>query len=92
MNINIRDKYVITTDGRNFVVSEIKIIKEGEKCREEYTADKTYHGRIDHALMCVFRRGLLKSDATTLKEILKEIKDFREELQELFELNLDAKV
>ncbi len=86
MNIKI-GKYVLKTEKnkKDFILSEIKIKKEGNNIGEEYESDTTYHPTIEGALNNVFKRRLLESDADTLGKLFVEIQAYRNELNYLFE-------
>lgn len=83
MNIRIGN-YRLTAGTNDFVISEVKINQTEKNKGQEYDADSQYFPTIDSALNSVLRRRLLKSDATTLGDLLTEFKSYRMELQGLF--------
>jgi hypothetical protein len=85
MNIRIRNKWLLSSTANNFEVSDIMTQKTGKHKGEEILINTQYPSSIDSALNNVFKRCLLISDATTLAELLNEVRGFRIKLKELFE-------
>ena len=81
-------KYNLSSGPNDFVISETKKVEKSdnpENIGVEVETNHTYHPTIASAINNVFKRGLLKSQATTLTDLLNEVKEQRRELQELFE-------
>jgi hypothetical protein len=85
MDIRIGN-YRLTSGPKDFTITEVKVNadKESKNIGKEYDTDASYHPTLESALNNVLKRGLLKSDATTLWELLKELQSSRTELKELF--------
>jgi len=88
MFIKIRDKWLLESGKRDFIVSEIKVPTEGKNKGVEIYIDSSYFRDIRHALKNVLTREILKSEATTLTGLLIEIQTLRNEFKELFDLNV----
>lgn len=96
MQIEINDKYRIKSDDRNVVV-ERKHITDPTKApnwkqRESEGADPTpktvwrevsYHATVPQAIQSLGEQTVRDSDATTLRELLDEIREFNGKIHEL---------
>ena len=74
MRIEI-DKYLLTTGPKDFMISMPtgKFDKDGK----DITNQQSYHGTLEDALSNVLKRKILRSDATSISELKKEIRKFR---------------
>lgn len=96
LNITVNSQYKITSDERNVIVNR-KIIVDPTKApnwakRQAEGADPTpreewrevsYHSTLDKALAAIIDQEVLDSDATTLAEIISEIREFQREIKAL---------
>lgn len=80
MNIQINDRFRIVSDGsHNFIVQENKLIKsskDGVEDRYEWR-DVGYHGKALTAFTTLIDHMALRSEATSLDELIQEIQTFR---------------
>ena len=83
MNIKI-GKYKLSSDENQYIVTEIKISKDGKKAGNEYEANDTYHPTLVSALNNLIQRRLKKSDATTLIELKNDLESIKNELYGTF--------
>ena len=88
MKIRINDEYEISSSTRDFIVSTISHEGWDDQPGKEHLVHSTFHVSFKQAVECVFKRRLLKSDATTLTQILNEIRELKNELHEVFSLGL----
>lgn len=96
LNITVNSQYKITSDERNVIVNR-KYIVDPTKApnwvkRQAEGADPTpreewrevsYHPTLDKALSYIVDQEILDSDATTLSELIDEIKGFQREIKVL---------
>ena len=71
MNIRI-DKYAITNDSRQYMVSEVKVSTGEKTAGEEVLLNTTFHSNIPSALEALLERKVKESDAKTLGEFKKD--------------------
>ncbi len=81
MNIKIGD-YRLRSDSRNYIVSSAE--KKRDKKGNEFYEKCTYHPSIENAISNILQRRLKKSEATSIGGLLKEIKNIRGELKDIF--------
>lgn len=93
LNIEISGKYRITSDSMQIIVQRKHIVdptksplfnpdKHSSEIREEWR-DWKYCGKVSQAIELIARQNVFESDATTLAELLAEIKAFRREINDL---------
>lgn len=83
MNIRVGN-YKITSDKSQYVVSEIKEHTDGKNIGLEYETAFKFYPHISYAINSLVERQLKDSDATTLAELRKDLKQIRTELYALF--------
>ncbi|MCY7751576.1 hypothetical protein MOB18_21180 [Bacillus inaquosorum] len=98
INIPVSPNYTLTSDDRNIIVKEryfsdpTKAPNWAKRLAENPDADPTpqekwrevaYHSTVERALMDVMNRRLRNSDAQSLAEIARLIREFRDELAAL---------
>ena len=71
MNIRI-DKYAITNDSRQYMVSEVKVSTGEKTAGEEVLLNTTFHSSLPSALDALLKRKIKESDAKTLGELKKD--------------------
>jgi hypothetical protein len=74
-------KFIITSDDRQYVLSEEKISKSGKSEGNTYTDDIGYYCKLVDVLNALLELKLRRSDATTLGEFKNDYMSFREELK-----------
>lgn len=93
LNIEISGQYLITSDGMQIVIKRKHTVdptkspafdasKHSAEIREEWENWK-YCGKVSQAIELIARQNVLESDATSLAELLNEIKAFRCEINDL---------
>lgn len=98
INIPISPDYKLTSDANNIIVNEryfsdpTKAPNWPKRLAEDPNADPTpkekwrevsYHSTVERALMDVMNRRLRDSDATSLAELARLIRELREEIAAL---------
>lgn len=87
MNIRIGD-FSITSDDRNIVLNEIKIREKSEKeelIGTEYTVPIAYCSSVEHAMEYLLKYKLRKSDATTLAQLMDEVRGIKRMIRDALE-------
>ncbi|PGX99899.1 hypothetical protein COE15_14580 [Bacillus cereus] len=76
MNIQIGDKYKITSDAYNVVINQKyqKEIKEGEEPKFDYKA-VGFYPNLEKACVGLLDKDLKDSEATSIKDLMLEIKN-----------------
>jgi len=93
MNIEISGKYRLTSDSMQIIVQRKHTVdptkspafnpeKHSAEIREEWREWK-YCGKVSQAIELIAQQNVFDSDATTLVELLNEIKAFRREISDL---------
>ncbi|BAK15837.1 hypothetical protein SSIL_1414 [Solibacillus silvestris StLB046] len=87
LNIQVTDDYKLTSDGMQIIVQKRHIIdptkspkfKEGQST-EKYEDFRTwkYCGKVEQAIELIIQQKIFESDAANLKELKREITDFKE--------------
>ena len=75
MYIELKQGYVLTSDERSVILNKTFVPKSGENAGETNLKPVAYYSSIESALQGVLDRYTKMSDATTLKELLEEIKE-----------------
>lgn len=83
------DDHVITADTNGWCLSEEVKRQSGAKAGEPYLTNHKYCPTLPSAINLMLELRLRKSDATTLKEIREEIRDFRAQLTERFTIRVE---
>lgn len=76
MNIQIGDKYKLTSDAYNVVINQKyqKETKEGEEPKYDYKAIGFYPS-VEKACVAMLDKDLRDSEATSIKDLMLEIKN-----------------
>lgn len=91
LNIEIADKYRITSDEMQIVIQRKHTVnptlspafdatKHSSALREEWRNWK-YCGKVSQAIELIARQNVLESDATTLEQLRSEIASFKREIR-----------
>jgi len=87
MNIRIKLKerqFIITSDDRQFVLSEEKIAEKGKNPGNVYVVDFGYYAKLENLLEAMILLELSQSEEiTTLEELVQELRSIKTELTEL---------
>lgn len=79
MNIQVSEKYRITSDPHNVVVEQLQIPKKEDS--EPYWRQVSYHMSFEQAIKWLFDHQIRLSDASDLRDIGECISRVKEELQ-----------
>lgn len=95
LDIKVTEDYKLTSDGMQIIVQKRKIIDPSlapkhiqtqsqvqTETREEWKNWK-FCGKIEQALDLIAKQHILESEAKTLNELAKEIRDFQNTLKSL---------
>jgi len=74
-------KFIITSDDRQYVLSEEKVSKSGKTAGQTYTNDIGYYCKLVDVLNALLELKLRRSDTTTLESFKNDYMSFREELR-----------
>ncbi len=78
-------KYVITSDPHNIIVNIEKVKQEGDNAGQKYLSPISYHRTLPDAIESMTQKNIRDSDATTLKQLYKELKELRALLEKSLE-------
>lgn len=87
MKIKIDDKYSITSDSRQYLLQETKVVTEGEKKGEEYEVTAGYFGTIAGALKGYKELQIRTSNIGTISELMDLIKELDKKIETLLKGN-----
>ena len=68
-------KYVISSDSLCFTLNEEKKVKEGKNKGDEYLHPIGYYSTVESCMEGLLQYKIKKSDATSIKELVDEIKE-----------------
>ena len=77
MNIKIDEEYSIQSDERNVILVRSKEVQRGKNAGEIYEENLGYYGTVQGLLNDYLRIKTNMSDATSIKELLKEVKEIK---------------
>jgi hypothetical protein len=88
MEIPVGAKYIITSDDYNIVVKKKRILTN-QKTNEKYEdwSNARYFMTIEQACKYILKDRVRASDATTLKEILQEVKETKHLIEESLDVS-----
>ena len=84
MFIKLDEKYVITSDEMNVILAVdygMKEDKDGKECRN--TSAQGFYASVEDAINGYLRRRVNASQATSIRELIEEIRDLRKYVHEL---------
>jgi len=77
----------LKADAEGWTLYRLRIREKGQRKGEPYEEALSYHGpNLSQPLMAVLFRRLREADARSLQELGEIIRDFRSELDDLFEV------
>lgn len=85
MNIKIDNNYSLRSDLRNVILVENKIIQEGENKGKPTETTIGYYGTVEGALNGYLKVKTNLSNATSIKELLDEIKSVKTIISEVLQ-------
>lgn len=94
MDIRLRigkKPFVIYTDSSNFILAEVCIKGEGSKPEnvgKEWFRDIAFSGTLKSMFEIVLKKKLLASDAHSIDELQRDLKQYKDEIQGVYDGNL----
>lgn len=73
LNIEVGTKYVITGTIHDLVLSEKRIVKDGDKAGQEYLSRLGYYSKFEHLVKELCHREILASEAQSLQALHQHI-------------------
>jgi hypothetical protein len=86
LNIKIDKNYSLKSDPRNVILVENKTVQDGNNKGTEYESTIGYYGNIEQALNGYLNVKINTSEATSIKELLDEIKGVKEIIKGMLEV------
>lgn len=83
MNIKIDKEYSIQSDERNIILVRTKEVKKGKNIGGDYNENVSYSATIQAALNDYLRVKTNLSEATTIQELLNEVKEIRKTINKV---------
>ncbi len=84
MRIEISN-YVITSESRNIILNKAMTVQEGERAGEEYLSPIGFYSTVEQAMKAVGNHKIKQSEATSIKELMKEVREIRKLIEEVLE-------
>ncbi|MBS4029943.1 MAG: DUF5405 family protein [Clostridiales bacterium] len=84
MKIQI-ENFVITSDPMNITLSETKTTTDGKNPGTEYMVPIGYYGSVEQALDALVRQKIRASSATSVHELLEEVRGIREMIRRVMQ-------
>lgn len=84
LNVELDGNYKITSDSMNYILQERKIVLEGDSKGKEYFTNIGYYNSLNSLLKSYSELSIRNSDAKTIKEILKIVKETKTKIDKLF--------
>jgi len=87
MNIKI-GKYTITSDERQFIVTEVKLARKGINKGKDVEINQTFHTSLQSTMENILKRKVLGSKVTSIKELITLIEEQKVQMEKIFKLTL----
>lgn len=87
MNIKIDENYSLKSDPRNVILVENKIVQEGKDKGSVRETPISYHATVQCALKDYLRIKTNLSEATTIQELLQDIKKIEKNIEKVLKGN-----
>lgn len=81
MNIRIDNDYSLQSDERNIILVRNREVERGENKGGTYEQNISYHATLQSALKDYLRVKTNLSDATSIQELLKEVKKIKKTIE-----------
>lgn len=87
MNIILDDDFVLVSDGMQFILQLRRTVdnEESKNYGNEYVTGVGYYSDLESALKGYVRKKTYKSEATTIDELLQEIRKLNDYIHEIIE-------
>lgn len=72
MNIQLNDKWWLTSTDRCFVLNKMHVIKSGERAGETTLSPVAYYSSLETLFQRLFELSLYTSDATTIEQLAED--------------------
>ena len=72
--------YIITSDSKNVMLNKKSVIKAGENAGQETQTTVGYYTDLTHCLQGLVDQAVRESSATSVKELLTEIRALKQEI------------
>jgi bacterioferritin (cytochrome b1) len=82
MNLQLDEKYFLETDENNFILKELKV---NQKTKEKYKEAIAYQSTLEQIMTSYMNKLFKKSKATTVEELLGDIRATKRYIQILFD-------
>jgi Domain of unknown function (DUF5405) len=94
LQIEIGEKYLVTSDEYNLVLREKKVSKEGK----EYIVSLGYYGKLENLVSALFLREIKESEVSSLKELIAYLEsaekrlsiDIKKNVKAFREINIES--
>lgn len=83
MDIRIDENYRITSDPRNVILVEEKIVQDGENKGQKYDNQISFHSSLELALKDYKRVKVNSSQATTINKLLEEVREINTTIEKM---------
>lgn len=83
MKIQIENKLYIESDDRQFIIKKYTGTFDKTDPEKELFKPLGYYGTLRQAVKAIIKMKLMKSDATTIKELLNELTRIEDEINQL---------
>ena len=83
MQIKLDERYQLVSDELQFTLQEIKVVQEEKNKGKEYAVSIGFYSKIEDALVGYTRHKLLDSKATTLHELIEEVRALKQYIKDL---------
>ncbi len=87
MDIKI-GRFRLTSDDRQFIVSQFKTNRKGANAGKKVEINFTYHTSLIDAFRNIYKRKVLASKVESVEEVITLLKEQNKYLQELFAITL----
>jgi len=83
MNIKIDKEYTLQSDERNIILVRTNKVARGENTGKTYEQNISYHATLQSALKDYLRVKTNLSEATSIQELLKEVKEIKKTIEKV---------
>jgi hypothetical protein len=87
MNVRIGDDFVIKSDANQFVLYRVqKAGKDAKEPGKETLGFVGYYSSIEHLVQALPNKALMKSDATSLHDAIREVQDIGKQIRKAIQI------
>jgi hypothetical protein len=88
MEIQITDKYVMTSDAHNFILNEVSVVKSGKTTGKVRLRPIGYYSCVSDLVEGVISKRMKSSTTRTMKAFLSEHTQLVDEIRRLFKVGM----